>query len=171
MRPPEPVVVDFSPADLDRAKEEARARVRASRRMGLKPADGAPDGEAGDWLHLWGAKGELATSIALGIPWTSSAGKLHLPDVGPVEVKARGARDYDLNIPLRAVRSRAFVHTFVPHERDGTRVLVLGWIIAANGMRPEWKATRRKNGTAYWVPQWVQAPIPELERVYRDGLL
>lgn len=108
-------------------------------------------------VHLQGAGGELAVSLVTGILWQGSVDTFKKGgDVGPLQVRTRTRAEWDLII--RSDDRDEDVFVLVTGSRS--EFVVVGWIRAADGKRPEWVRDYGDREAAWFVPQSALRPFP-----------
>lgn len=108
------------------------------------------NGNKGLELHVEGAAGELAVSVALGLPWDESVGTFKSgPDVGEsVQVRTRSRHDYELLVRPDDPEDSIFVLvTGISPE-----LTVRGWMIGKDCKNSKWLETHGGRPPAYFVP-------------------
>ncbi len=127
---------------VSRQIENLRARRPDARGVKLSPWEGL-------LLHLQGAVGEVAFAVLHGL--TATKGTLgSFADVGAVEVKAITDPTHCLIVRPETPPETVCALMLVAHC---PRVPMLGWIVARDAMRDEWR--RDPNGrkaVAFFVP-------------------
>jgi hypothetical protein len=122
---------------------------------------GANGDGAGDWLHVLGARGELAVAKAFNLYWHPAVGETKRVDVGGLyEVRTVDAAHKKLILHAADDDDRAFILADVS---GCPNVLLAGWILARDGKRPEWWADPTgRNRPAFFVPRDKLLPMAEL---------
>lgn len=100
-------------------------------------------------FHIEGALGELAVAKLLNVFWSGNLGKLHVGDVGRLEVRTRSRDTYDLPVYAEDMDAACFVLVvgLAPRFR------VVGWIRGEDAKRPEWWGDPANDRPAFFVPQ------------------
>lgn len=115
--------------------------------------DGRRDqhGFTGDgWgIHIEGALGEIALCKALGIYWPATVNSFGKADaLRDVQIRTRSRNDYDLIVRDGDKPHERFVLVTGLHGN----YMIRGWILGAEAMQPQYRATHGDREEAYFVP-------------------
>lgn len=144
-----PAIVWLTPKEAIAAESVGLDRQIRSMLAGRKPAHGAKIGNS-TWLHMVGARGELAFAKAMGLLWTGHVDVFHeVADVGDFEVRTRTKHWHDLIVrPCDPPRNFALVTT---ESRLGPYV-VHGWISMQSAKQDRFLKIHGGRPAAYFVP-------------------
>jgi hypothetical protein len=113
------------------------------------------DPHASETTH---AGAEMAVAKALKKYWLAGVNTHDEPDVAPdIEVRCTSNPNGRLIVRPEAHPERRFVLV------RGTMPTfdIVGWILAADAMKPKWLDNPKGKGLAYWVPAECLHPMPE----------
>tara|TARA_Y100000310_G_C20666017_1_gene807534 strand:+ start:500 stop:988 length:489 start_codon:yes stop_codon:yes gene_type:complete len=111
--------------------------------------------------HILGCLGEFALAKHLDIFWSGTVGQVHLPDVGPFEVRTRAPSRFgnDLTLTQRDHTHRKYILVV-----STPPVFILhGWIYGREGVVPKYKHPGPVRGeTLFYVPPSDLRPLNTL---------
>jgi hypothetical protein len=143
------VIVTLTPSEIFQGAMVGVMRQTANIRDRRRNAHGL-ETQRLDWqYHIEGALGELAFAKFIGAFWSGSMGDLRADDVQTWQVRTRSLHYGQL-----------ILH---PHDPDDRRFVlvrgvvpaftIVGWILGADGKRPEFWADPAGGRPAFFVPE------------------
>lgn len=159
-----PVKVNLTPELLALAEQEAKRRQSVNETLGLRGRNKAPavGGRALE-LHRLGCIGEVAAAAHFGLEeglfteTNAVRGSADLPF--DLEVKTRSRHSYDLIVQKNERKDKKLL--LVTVEKD--EVLIHGWCVAGDVMKPEFWSDPARGRPAYFVPKSQLLQLSDLE--------
>lgn len=165
-----PIQVSLSPEQLVLAEQEATRRQTVNEQRGLRGRNRGPaTGSRSLAIHKIGAVGEVAVASYLGLEaglfreQFASRGSYDLPY--GIDVKTRSNHNYDLIIMPREKPDKRLV--LVTSQFD--KILIHGWCVAGECMRPEFWSDPAGGRPAYFVPKSKLRDIADLQEIIKKG--
>ena len=152
------MIIRLTTSEIRRGAMAGLDRMLHVLEAGRQHTHGTPN--LGAWeRHIEGALGELAFAKYVGLEWDPHIGQVHLPDVGPYEVRTTSGKDW---------RGRPQETSLILHQKDNDKALffllvgsighydIMGGIRGKNGKVDRWWRSPGPHGRpAYFVPKEI----------------
>ena len=154
------MIVRLTWSEMMIAHMVAGQRIVLNAKNGAKPKHGAPEGIAGDMIHVLSTRGEMVVAKAFNLYWSGASGDYKAVDVGGlIEVRT---------VPVST--HRLMLH---PDDKELPTVLVdasrspefrlCGWLMGQDGKRQDWwEDPTGKDRPAFFVPHASLLPLKKL---------
>lgn len=164
------VQVLLSPTHLHLAEQEAIRRQTVNEQRGVKPRNNGPaSGSRALAMHKLGAMGEVAVAVHLGLEaylFSESEPVPGSPDLPyDIDVKTRAKHYYDLIIFRNERPDKKLVLVTIENQK----ILLHGWCVAGDFMKPEYWSDPAGNRPAYFVPKDKLSNISYLQEIIQGG--